>query len=96
MKSSLTEITTMRINKIMQDSNGYKLISASTLIYNRKFKPSIGHTVFYDYKDGILREFSPSGYTEYNFITFKRALYNILNDKQFSLYKKLLSTGFAS
>ena len=85
----------MRIDKIMTDSNGYKLISASVVINNKKAKPSVGSIILFDYKDGILRQFSMNGYTEHNMRSFKRALYNILNDNHFNFYKQLQSTGFA-
>lgn len=64
----------MRINRIATDTQGFKLISAERERYMKARKPqSYGH-LFFDYKDGVLREYVGNGFTQMRAVTFKDAL----------------------
>jgi hypothetical protein len=64
----------MRINRIATDSQGFKILSAEKERPIKGKKPVfVGHT-FFDYKDGILREFAGSGFYQTQVLNFKHAL----------------------
>lgn len=64
----------MKIQRITTDNSGYKIISACKEINIKARKPmQIKHT-FFDYANGMLREFCRSGYTAHNVVSFKHAL----------------------
>lgn len=72
----------MKINKILTDTNGAKLISASYLRNAKKLKPITGGNVFFDYHRQILTIYHPSQSTRtMSFDTFKEALKFILSIK---------------
>jgi len=64
----------MRINRIATDTQGYKLLSAEKEFGLKGRKPVFLSHTFFDYKNGVLREFSGSGYVETMVLNFKHAL----------------------
>ena len=70
----------MKINKILTDTNGAKLISATYVSNVKKSKPKLGSNIFFDYHRKILTIYHPSqsGRT-LPFDTFKGALKYILS-----------------
>lgn len=69
----------MRINAIKTDKDGCKLIAASNVINFKGCKPQESPCVFFDYKDGLLREFSGNNYVSVSLPTFKLALKYLFN-----------------
>lgn len=68
-----------RIERIMEDNNGYKLISFCRVFNYPKSKPQKSPSTFADYKDGYLRIFNRADYYTVNAKTFKEAIIIIRN-----------------
>lgn len=69
----------MRINKITSINTKRvqcKLVAACPLI-NSEGKYLQGATVFFDYMDGILRQYASSDHTDHEFSSFRDALKHI-------------------
>lgn len=64
----------MRINRIATDTQGYKLLSAEKEYRMKRRQPIFLKHTFFDYKDGVLREFSDTGFTEHRVVNFKHAI----------------------
>lgn len=71
----------MRIESIKTDSNGFKLLAASYVFNFPACKPQVSPCTFFDYKDGVLREFRGNTSFSMNVPTFRGALKLILYKK---------------
>lgn len=64
----------MKIQAIKQDAAGWKLIAAAKVVDNKKQKPSIGESKFFDYKNGVLRQYGITSSADVEVKNFKHAL----------------------
>lgn len=69
----------MQITAIKTDSTGYKLIAANKIANQRTCKPVIVSQILFDYKDGLLRQFSNNQFTHIQCTSFREAVKYILS-----------------
>lgn len=79
-----------RIERIITDSNGYKLISFCRVMNFPKCKPQVSPSIFADFKDGYLRIFNRSDYFTVNLPSFKDAILFIRSFTDYSTYDKTI------
>lgn len=71
--------SSVKIEAIKTDSNGYKLIAFSNVIDFPGCKPQVTPCKFADYKDNELRVFWGSSFNSYSLPSFKSALMFLRN-----------------
>ena len=64
----------MKVLAIKKDAAGFKLIAAAKIIDNKKSKPSLGETKFFDYKGKVLKQYGITSSAEIPVHNFKHAL----------------------
>jgi hypothetical protein len=68
-----------QIERVTEDSHGYKLISFCRVFNYPKCKPQYSLSIFADYKDGVLRVFNRHDYSTFNVKSWREAIVLIRN-----------------